>query len=78
LLAAAFEMKLESTLKTLGLLKSDLPDIAKSILQSAIECSEKNSTEDGPPSFLMTDLEGLFNTNMPSKVLTCQVGYFDY
>jgi hypothetical protein len=60
LLAAAFEMKLETTLKTLGLLKSDLPDIAKSILQSAIECSEKNSTEDGPPSFLMTDLEGLF------------------
>jgi hypothetical protein len=41
LLAAAFEMKLESTLKTLGLLKSDLPDIAKSIPQSAIECSEK-------------------------------------
>jgi hypothetical protein len=36
-------------LKTLGFVKSDLPEIATNILEAALECCEKNSKRDGPP-----------------------------
>jgi hypothetical protein len=40
-----------------SLSETNLPKIAAILVRAAIDCSEKNSEGEGPPSFLMTELE---------------------
>ena len=60
LLASAFESKLKKMLSSRNLSESALPAIAENLLKAAIDCSDKQSDGEGPPSFLMTELEGIY------------------
>ncbi len=60
MLAVAFRSKLEDMMKERGLKETELPGIAEKLLNAANTSDEKMSEGDGPPSYLMNELEGLF------------------
>lgn len=77
MLAVAFQSKLQDMLNERGLKECELPGIAELLLKAANTSDEKMSEGDGPPSYLMNELEGLFVQHQYAQKKVDEAGKLD-
>ena len=56
----AYQKELNKQLEQANLTEDEIPQIYSDLVLTAEECSDKNTTGDGPPEYIISDLEATF------------------
>lgn len=56
----AYALKLKHLLQSFNRKEEELPSIFADLIRMAEDCADKNIDGEGPPSYLLTDLEATF------------------